>query len=358
MLRTKPRSPLSTVRFMKKAYVRGLLIAVLAAFSACSQPATTINSTPAPARFAGPSYNGAPDTKLMVAFLKAGGGANFSMQRAMAAMIGPVRASRERAALSKQFGAPALASYEKSWSLTLDDYGAASLWRRSSATPGLREGIALAAAVVRAGTDSSNTLYTGYLLDHLMSHAVAAQVIGRLGTQLKSARAVRDFMHLSDRQFYDLAHVVGIAGIRQPLSSWAVTSGMHIVPAQGGSVAYVYRGTGAPSANESAVLMVDVTPGRTYSFSAVVDPSQIVRGQFALFIDEAAGNATYLWFFGHAGKAGRYATALWVCPPGVRQVLLGMQILSATVKKDGRLTFSHPVLSEAHDGLGRSQLQL
>ena len=127
-------------------------------------------------------------------------------------------------------------------------------------------------------------------------------------------------------------------------SGWNLTGDMY--RASGGphgATDYEYVGTGVPD-NELATRIVPVHPGDVYVFSAWVDPSKIVDGEFDLVIDPPDGRSSYAVVFDPVGSPSRYSTAPWLCPPGVTHVMLGMQLVRTTVANGEKLKFSEPTL--------------
>jgi hypothetical protein len=110
--------------------------------------------------------------------------------------------------------------------------------------------------------------------------------------------------------------------------------------------AYEYVGTGNRDENELAKIAMPVTPGKAYIFSALVDPSNITDGKFDLIVDTKDGRASYAWVFHGRGPARRFETAAWQCPPDVKEVLLGMQLVRSSVARGKVLRFKDPVLTE------------
>lgn len=137
---------------------------------------------------------------------------------------------------------------------------------------------------------------------------------------------------------------------------WVLTPKMRAQDGPGGSVYYSYVGTGSPVGVEGATLSVPVEPGRTYVFSARVDPSHIATagpgnvGEFDLLINPLNNKFTYAGVFSPEGPPSRYATSPWLCPPGITRVELVMQLVWTAVKAGQHLSFSDPILSYAVPG--------
>lgn len=133
--------------------------------------------------------------------------------------------------------------------------------------------------------------------------------------------------------------------------SWSATRGIRAVSgASPGVVQYAYRGDGTADSDERVTLEMPVQAGKTYVFSALVDPSGIhetsgTNGQFDLFIDTPDARSTYAISYYPVGPPTRYATDAWTCPPGVTRVELGLQLTDTVVRKGGVVRFSLPRLT-------------
>jgi len=101
-------------------------------------PAASIAPAPAPAptptpmsatgddmsddnRYGGAVYAGAPDLAATAALIQAGGSADFSIAKALAAMVGPDLANAEWKKLSAQYGDAAVASWSQLFTYAVAD---------------------------------------------------------------------------------------------------------------------------------------------------------------------------------------------------------------------------------------------
>ena len=295
----------------------------------------------------GPIYREPPDFAVASSLLhaaKSRRGPDAAL--ALESIFGQAAMSKERTALASRYGRPSVEVFFTTFSEVLRDFGRASQAAGLSQPPKPVTGAALGSAVIKAGTDKDGYFFTGYMLDHLMSHVTAFQIIRKITADRSfGSKSVATMNSISNRLFYDMARASGVPGVRLATSDWTPSAGIHTVSSRnGGTLQFVYYGTGFAAANEYITRIVAVTPGNLYRFSVLVDPSQISAGEFDLKIDRADGVATYSSVFHGAGKPGRFTTPEWTCPKGIHQALLGMQIVGAVVRPGGKLAFSEPVL--------------
>lgn len=149
---------------------------------------------------------------------------------------------------------------------------------------------------------------------------------------------------------------VEVRNVSFETAQWDTTTNMHAaLSGPRGSRDYEYTGTGTSDDVESAILTVPVYPGRTYVFSAWVDPTKLTTaavgdvGEFDLLIDTTDNRSTYAGVFSPVGPPARYSTSAWVCPEGVTRVNLVMQSIHTVIPRGQRLKFAEPVLSYAQD---------
>lgn len=332
-------------------------IIVLALAAACSSPppaqppkarayVNEPNGNSPAGLLPGAVYRGMPDFTLAGELLRLGGypGA-FSAERAFAAMLGPGPMAAERGTLVQLYGAAAVSRYLTAYSFALNDFAALARHQEFVFPPAHLTGEPLAVALVKAGTGPHGVFSMGYLLDHLMLHATALRVLHDVErNHAYGPSALTNFNRVGNAMHYELAQRLGVPGVQLALSEW--TTSDHLRPQTSGrkGTEYVYAGTGSPSGNEYAARLVDVQPGRSYAFSAWVNPAYVTEGSFDLAIASADGAAAYAEYFHSAGEARRYSTRRWICPPQVHRVLLLMQLSGVTVDAGRTFSFADPEL--------------
>jgi hypothetical protein len=168
-------------------------------------------------RFGGPVYNGPPALAVTAALVKAGGGAaNYSTATALVSMLGKPTVDAEVAKLTKQYGAPAVTQWLKTFDFAVND----SLKIATAAgvtlpSPAPLEGKALATTLVKAGTDSTGTFQIELLLDKAVSHKIHVQVMDDIDAAPGFGKQADLEYHLiSNQAFYDVAQALGMTSVK------------------------------------------------------------------------------------------------------------------------------------------------
>jgi len=168
-------------------------------------------------RFGGPVYNGPPALAVTAALVKAGGGAaNYSTATALVSMLGKPAVDAEVAKLTKQYGAPAVTQWLKTFDFAVND----SLKIATAAgvtlpSPAPLEGKALATTLVKAGTDSTGTFQIELLLDKAVSHKIHVQVMDDIDAAPGFGKQADLEYHLiSNQAFYDVAQALGMTSVK------------------------------------------------------------------------------------------------------------------------------------------------
>lgn len=122
--------------------------------------------------FGGAIYKGEPALAATAALVKAGGGAeHFEFSTALVSMLGKDTVNKEVAKLTKQYGEKEVKTFLGGMTFAIDD----GLKRATEKgvklpAPANVEGVALAKALVQAGTAPDGVFWSGYLFDHAISH--------------------------------------------------------------------------------------------------------------------------------------------------------------------------------------------
>jgi hypothetical protein len=159
-------------------------------------------------RFGGPVYEKSTDLPTTIALINAGGGpGNFSAATALTALVGAKLTNAEIAKLSVRYGKPAVDSFITVFNFAVND--AAKIAKDDDVkfpAPAL-SGEKLASQIVQDGT-VNNTFYTGYMLDHLVTHKIHDQVMGDIDAKF-GAPADANYHKVSNQAFYDIAQALG-----------------------------------------------------------------------------------------------------------------------------------------------------
>ena len=160
----------------------------------------------------GTTYLGAPDLQAAISLVTAGGApGSFSITAALTNMAGAPTANAEVAKLTKQYGAPAVASFVEVQNFAVNDaVRLATAAGVQFPTPMLK-GKDLAVRVVQLGL-INGTYYEGTQLDHLVTHAIHAQVMTDIDAKYGAA-ADANYHKIADQAHYDLAQALGATSV-------------------------------------------------------------------------------------------------------------------------------------------------
>jgi malonyl CoA-acyl carrier protein transacylase len=165
-------------------------------------------------RYGGPAYMGKPALAVTSSFVAAGGGAaKFSTAKALVSMLGESTVSAEVAKLAKQYGK---ARVDK-W-LAMFDFAVADALRIATKAkvklpvPAL-SGPDLALTMVKAAMDKDGTVYTEFLLDKALSHAIHEAVMDNMDKKFGPADDL-DFHRITNQALYDVAVALKVKGAK------------------------------------------------------------------------------------------------------------------------------------------------
>ena len=172
-------------------------------------------------RYGGPIYDGPPALTVTASLVTAGGGpAHYSTAAALTSMLGKATVDAEVAKLSKQYGAPAVTQWLKTFDFAVGDalkIATAKGIKLPAADPKLT-GKALATTLVKAGTAPDGTFQIEFLLDKAVSHGIHVQVMDDIDANVAYGKKVDLTYHeISNQAFYDVADALGIEVKLSPL---------------------------------------------------------------------------------------------------------------------------------------------
>lgn len=165
-------------------------------------------------RYGGPAYMGKPALAVTASLVQAGGGPkNFSIARALTAMVGPKLVKAEVAKLTKQYGKDRVASW-----ITIFDFAVKDGLRIATAKgvklpKGNLSGKRLAATLVKAGLDKDGTFYTEYMLDKAVSHQIHMEVMDNIDAKYGQAPDA-EYHRITNQAMYDLAQALGAKNVK------------------------------------------------------------------------------------------------------------------------------------------------
>lgn len=172
-------------------------------------------------RFGGPVYSGAPALGVTAALVMAGGGpAKFSTAAALTKMLGAATVTAEVGKLSKQYGAPAVTQWLKTFDFAVDDslkIATAKGIKLPAADPKMT-GAKLASTLVTAGTDTDGVFQIEFLLDKAVSHGIHVQVMNDIDKAPGFGKKVDlDYHTISNQAFYDVGEALKLPVKLAPL---------------------------------------------------------------------------------------------------------------------------------------------
>lgn len=187
----------------------GLLVAGSAMGSQWSMHETATN------RYGGPMYTGKPALAVTVALVEAGGGPrHFSLVTALNHMLGKKTVAAEVVKLTKQYGKKRVGM----WVKVMDFYVADTL--RIVKAKGIKlpppaklSGMALAKALVKAGTDKQGTFWAGHLFDTAVSHPIHVQLMNDADATF-GERWDANAHEITNQAFYDVAQSLGLKNVK------------------------------------------------------------------------------------------------------------------------------------------------
>jgi len=163
-------------------------------------------------RYGGPSYAKSPDLPSTIAFVNAGGGpGKFSTVAALTALVGADLTGKEVAKLTSQYGKESVTSFVTVFNFAVDDATKIAIADGVKfPAPGL-SGKKLAAQLVGDGT-VKGTFWTGYMLDHLVTHKIHDQTMDDIDAKYGAA-ADANYHKVSNQALFDLAQALGAKSV-------------------------------------------------------------------------------------------------------------------------------------------------
>jgi hypothetical protein len=163
----------------------------------------------------GYTFQGQPDLAATISLVKAGGGpANFSLAKALTAMVGPELTAAEVNKLTKQYGPTAVKSFVTVQNFAVQHSAATALAAGVKFPNSNLGGHALAARLVTDGVPGNKgAFYTGTMLDHLVTNKIHESTMAAIDAKY-GAKADANYHKISNQAFYDLAQALGAKNVR------------------------------------------------------------------------------------------------------------------------------------------------
>jgi hypothetical protein len=163
-------------------------------------------------RFGGPTYTKSPDLPTTIALVDAGGGpGRFSTVAALTSLVGAELTNKEVAKLTAQYGKESVGSFVTVFDFAVDDAAKIAIAAGVKFPAPQLSGQKLAAQIVRDGT-VDGTFWTGYMLDHLVTHTIHDQVMDDIDAKF-GAPADANYHKIWNQAMYDLAQALGAKSV-------------------------------------------------------------------------------------------------------------------------------------------------
>ena len=158
-------------------------------------------------------FKGTPDLQAAISLVTAGGApGHFSIVKALTALAGAKTANAGVAKLTKQYGAPKVASFVAVQNFAVNDAVAVATKAGVKFPSPTVHGTALAVRVTKAGL-INGTYYEGVMLDHLVTNGIHETVMGHIDGKFGAA-ADGNYHRIADQAHYDLAQALGAKTVK------------------------------------------------------------------------------------------------------------------------------------------------
>ncbi len=161
----------------------------------------------------GATYAGKPDLQAAISLVVAGGAPkNFSIVKALRALVGTKLANAEIAKLTKQYGSARIAKYVEVQNFAVNDAVRRALAAGVKFPAPTLKGTILAKRVVTLGL-LDGTYYEGYFLDHIVTNAIHEAVMSDID-RTYSLAGDANYHLISNQAHYDLAQALGATSVK------------------------------------------------------------------------------------------------------------------------------------------------
>jgi len=161
----------------------------------------------------GVAYTGKPDLQVAISLVTAGGPVgDFSITKALAAMVGEDKANAEVEKLTKQYGKAAVGSFVAVQNFAVNDAVKRATAAGVKFPKPMLTGAELAKRDVSLGL-VDGTYYEGTQLDHIVTHGIHEAVMGDIDAKFGAA-ADANYHKIADQAHYDLAQALGVTSVK------------------------------------------------------------------------------------------------------------------------------------------------
>ena len=160
----------------------------------------------------GPNYTGAPDLAATSSLLAAGGGAeNFSIQKALVAIVGQKATDAEVTKLTGQYGAKVVTDWVNAFDVVVRDAAKRAVAAGVKLPAPSLQGTALATQLVKDGS-GDGVFWTGTMLDHLVTHGIHVATMDYVDEKY-GVLMDGNYHRVTDQAMYDLAQALGVTSV-------------------------------------------------------------------------------------------------------------------------------------------------
>jgi hypothetical protein len=158
----------------------------------------------------GYDFTGKPDLAATISLVKIGGGpTNFSIAKALTALVGPELTTAEVNKLTKQYGKSAVTNFITVQNFAVQNAAATAMADGVKFPNSSMTGKPLAARLVGLGVPGNKgAFYTGTMLDHLVTHPIHEATMAAIDAKYGKALDA-NYHKISNQAFYDLAQALG-----------------------------------------------------------------------------------------------------------------------------------------------------
>lgn len=165
------------------------------------------------ARYGGPAYMGKPALEVTASFVEAGGGANFSVAKALTSMLGADTVKAEVGKLEAQYGKARIQKWIVMFDYAVKDALRIATNAKVKLPKGNMKGAALALTMAKAAMDKDGTVYTELLLDKALSHDIHEAVMDDMDKKFGPSQDL-DFHRITNQALFDVASALKVKGAK------------------------------------------------------------------------------------------------------------------------------------------------
>lgn len=161
----------------------------------------------------GATYTGKPDLQAAISLVVAGGAPkNFSLVKALTALVGAEATKDEVAKLTKQYGGARVGKYVEVQNFAVNDAVRIALAAGVKFPTPMLTGATLAKRVVGLGL-INGAYYEGFMLDHIVTNPIHEHVMTDIDRAF-GRQADANYHLISDQAHYDLAQALGAKTVK------------------------------------------------------------------------------------------------------------------------------------------------